>query len=122
VPEQQNKACGVLIVEDDHMTRLALAGILTRLGYRVNAAETVAQGLEGLDGQKCAILDLNLPDGLGTTVLERIRSDNRPMRVAIATGTVDEQLLAEAKKLRPDLLLRKPFDMNVLLAWLEASG
>ena len=122
VPDKLTKTCGVLVVEDDHIARIALISILKRLGYRVNSAETVAEGLAGLDGQQCVILDLNLPDGLGTTVLERIRSEKRPMRVAVATGTVDEELITETKKLRPDLLLRKPFDMNVLLAWLDASG
>lgn len=121
MPEKQ-KTCGVLIVEDDHVSRLALMSILSRLEYRVNAAGSVAEGLASLDGQHCVILDLDLPDGSGTTVLERIRSENRPMRVAVATATVDEALLTEAKKLRPDLLLRKPYDINVLLAWLEASG
>lgn len=122
VPDNQKKPCGVLIVEDDSIARVALSAILTRLGYRVNSTETVAGGLAALDGQQCVILDLNLPDGLGMIVLERIRSEKRAMRVAVATGTVDEKLISAVKLLRPDLLLRKPFDMNMLLAWLETSG
>src|SRR5579871_2581857 len=104
------------------MARSALVHILTHLGYHAVAAGTVAEGLAQLNGQQCAILDLNLPDGVSTVILKKIRAENRPIRVAIASGTTDESLWSEAKKHNPDLLLRKPFDMNVILAWLEASG
>lgn len=113
---------GVLIVEDDQVNRDALVHLLTHLGYQTVAVSTVAEGLACLNGQVCAILDLNLPDGLGTIILERIRANTHPMRVALATGTTDENLLNDALKYRPDLLLRKPFDVNLLLDWLEASG
>jgi DNA-binding NarL/FixJ family response regulator len=75
--------------------------------------------LAALDGQTCAILDLNLPDGLGTVILERIREEERPIRVAIATGTTDLDLLSEAERHGPDLVLRKPVDLNALLEWLR---
>jgi len=104
------------------MARDALVHLLSRLGYHTVAACTVAEGLARLDGHACAILDLNLPDGHGTTILQRIRAENRPMKVAVATGTSSGELLDEAKKHKPDLLLRKPIDVNVLLAWLESAG
>jgi two-component system cell cycle response regulator CtrA len=119
---KQKTECSILIVEDDRMTRIALVQLLTHLGYRTVSAGTVAEGLAQLNGQQFAILDLNLPDGHGTQILERIRINNRPMRVAIATGATDEALLSKAQGYRPDLLLRKPINVNVLLAWLEAAG
>jgi DNA-binding response OmpR family regulator len=122
LPTQLKSACSVLIVEDDQIIRNALVLLLSRLGYQVTAAETVAGGLAQLDGQHCAILDLNLPDGLGTAILDRIRAEKRTMRVAIASGTPDDDLWSEARKGGADLLLRKPFDVNLLLAWLETTG
>jgi CheY-like chemotaxis protein len=115
-------ACCILIVEDDRVARNALVHLLTHLGYRTVEATTVAEGLAVLNGQQFAIVDLNLPDGAGTAILKRIRAENRPMRVAVASGTSDENLWAEAQSYKPDLLLRKPIDMNQLLAWLEAAG
>jgi CheY-like chemotaxis protein len=112
---------GVLIVEDDPFTRNALANILADVGYEPVPAATVAEGLKKLGGQVCAILDLNLPDGFGTAILERIRSEGRPIRVAVASGTTDGPLLAEAKRLNPDLLIKKPYDLNVVLRWLEEA-
>jgi two-component system response regulator PilR (NtrC family) len=114
-----NVARSVLIVEDDTLVRTALDHLLGRLGYHTVAVGSVAEGLAVLDGQACAILDLNLPDGLGTVILERIREEERPIRVAIATGTSDLNLLSEAERHRPDLVLRKPVDLNALLEWLR---
>lgn len=119
---KKKTACSVLIVEDDRMARNALVQLLTHLGYHTVSAGNVAEGLAQLNGQQFAILDLNLPDGLGIQILEQIRINKRPMRVAIATGSRDEHLLSEAQTYRPDLLLRKPINVNVLLAWLEAAG
>jgi len=104
------------------MARNALVHVLGHLGYHTISAGTVAEGLAQLNGQQFAILDLNLPDGSSIEILERIRVEKHTMRVAIATGTTDDQLLSKAKTYRPDLLLRKPFNVNMLLAWLEAAG
>jgi CheY-like chemotaxis protein len=112
----------VLVVEDDTLLRCALVSVLHRFGYDAAAASTVAEGLAQLDGQACAIIDLNLPDGVGTTILERIRAEQRPIRVAVATGTTDDDLLTEALSHRPDVILRKPFDVAALLKWLDDSA
>jgi DNA-binding response OmpR family regulator len=109
-------------VEDDAMLSAALVSLLARRGHHSVAVGTVAAGLAELDGQGFAILDLNLPDGLGTTILEKIRADRRPMRVAVASGTDDVTLLAAAGAYHPDLLLRKPYDVNVLIEWLDTAG
>ena len=122
MPAKLKAACSILIVEDDQRTRDALVLILSRLGYHVVGVGTVAEGLAQLDGQHGAILDINLPDGLGTVILRRIRSENRPIRVAMASATTDDDLWSDAKSGGADILLRKPFDMNVLLAWLETVG
>jgi DNA-binding response OmpR family regulator len=68
------------------------------------------------------VLDLNLPDGVGTTILQRIRDERRAMKVAVATGADEGELLAEARRLGPDLLLRKPYNVNELLKWLDTVG
>ena len=121
MPSEQRKPTRVLVVEDDQATRDALVHLLAGLGYRAIPAANVADGLALLDGQAFAILDLNLPDGLGTQILQRIRAEKRPIRVALATASSDPDLLTEALNHGPDLILRKPFNVNVLLEWLEAS-
>ena len=112
----------MLVVEDDTLLRCALVAVLRRFGYEAVPAATVGEGLAQLDGQAYAILDLNLPDGVGTTILQRIRAEKRPIRVAVATGTTDDDLLTEALAHGPDIILRKPFDVASLLKWLEESA
>ena len=109
----------ILIVEDDARTRRAMAKLLAAHGYDICAAATVAEALEKLDGQAFAVLDLNLPDGLGTQVLRRIRDEKRPVRVAVATGTSDRALLDEALRSGAELVLRKPLNVSALLTWLR---
>src|SRR5437763_16232111 len=99
--------CSVLIVEDDRLTREALTKLLELLGYTTCAVATVAEGVAKLDGQHCAILDLNLPDGLGTYILQRIRDEKRDMRVAVCTGSMDEPLIQKARKFGAEIILHK---------------
>ena len=115
-------ACIILVVADDTTTRVALVSLLGHLGYQTIQAATVIEALANLDGLDCAILDLNLPDGLGTTILERIRTEDRPIWVAIASGASDPSVLAEAEPHRPDVVLRKPIDVRALLEWLDDAG
>ena len=114
--------CGALIVEDSEPTRTALVRILSALGFQSCPAETVADGLEKLDGQQAWLLDLNLPDGLVTVILRKIRAEGRPIRVAVITASEDPAPLAEVARLRPDALFRKPLDVGQMQAWLQRIG
>src|SRR5687768_13097218 len=89
----QRRGQSVLIVEDDAVTRMALVLLLSQLGYDTVPVATVAEGVERLDGQDRAILDLNLPDGLGTEVMRRILNEKRPIRVIVTTGTTSAGLI-----------------------------
>ncbi len=96
--------------------------VLSQLGYDTVPVASVAEGVAKLDGQHCAILDMNLPDGLGAVVLERIRNEKRTMRVAVTTGTTDAVLLEQVQSLQADLILRKPIHLNTLIEWLDRTG
>jgi DNA-binding NarL/FixJ family response regulator len=64
------------------------------------------------------VLDLMLPDGSGLELLRVVRTHHFPIRVAVATAASDPALLAEAKRLKPDALFRKPVDFAQLRDWL----
>ncbi|MDB5324188.1 MAG: putative Response regulator, CheY-like [Phycisphaerales bacterium] len=114
-------AQGILIVEDDPIARDALVKVLTLLGYYTVSVATVAEGMVKLDGQHFAIIDMNLPDGVGTHILERIRAENRPIRVAIMSGSADEAIVEEAKRFAPELILSKPINLAAVLTWVEGT-
>jgi DNA-binding response OmpR family regulator len=110
----------VLLVEDDRRAHQLLLQVLVGIGYEVISAMTQASGLAGLGrGLDCVILDLQLPDGCGEAILRRIRYEGLPVRVAVTTAVADPGRLRKLAELEPDLLLKKPIDLDELIRWLE---
>ena len=104
----------LLIVEDDTATREALRGHYRRLGWQVSEVGTVGEALALLDAEPepcCLILDLMLPDGHGSAVLERVREKGLKTRVAVCTGSVDLAQLRTIAMLSPDAMLPKPIHL-----------
>ena len=115
-PPQSRKA---LIVEDDLSLRAMLAAILSVKGYEAAFAGSVAKGIRSLDaGPELVILDLKLPDGLGTAVLREIRVRNLPTTVAVLTGMSDMGVLSQIVQLRADKVFLKPFGIAEFKLWL----
>lgn len=115
--------CRTLIVEDDELTRRAMTRLLQSWGHTTLAAGSVAEAFELLDGDHgCVVTDLNLPDGSGTEVLRHLKQQHPSVRVAVATGTDDEELLAEVGRLQPDALFFKPVDLGQLAAWIGGEA
>jgi CheY-like chemotaxis protein len=111
------QAPSLLIVEDDPGTRLALKRAAVALGWKVTEAATVADGLARLcAGLDCVILDLNLPDGRGESILAEIRGWDPPIRVvAVATGEEDAIRLGAVAYLRPEIMVLKPLSPGMLI-------
>lgn len=65
----------VLIVEDDPTTAAVLAGLLRREGWEHQASEDLAGGWQALRAAPfdVLLLDLSLPDGEGTELLQKLR-------------------------------------------------
>jgi DNA-binding response OmpR family regulator len=106
----------VLLVEDDPFTARRLHRLLLSRGVtRVLLATTVAQALGLLDPPPdWVILDMELPDGLGLTVLEAIRKADLPTRIVVSSATKDRRLVAAIEALKPDLIIPKPLNPALL--------
>jgi DNA-binding response OmpR family regulator len=110
----------VLLVEDDLVSASALTAILSRRGFHVLHATTVAVGLELLAEQPdTVILDLMLPDGDGAALLQHVRAAGLRVRVVVTTAVHDVARLAAVRALGPDLLMQKPIDLADLLTVLK---
>jgi DNA-binding NtrC family response regulator len=88
----------VLVVDDDDTLRTLLARELARLGHRVSAAATGAEGVaSALQGEPdVVLLDLSLPDLPGLDVLRRLRAECPASQVVVLTahGSVDSAIAA----------------------------
>jgi DNA-binding response OmpR family regulator len=105
----------MLVVEDDRETRTLLRRMLTLCGWDVTEAATLKEGFDRLDPPPdCLVLDLQLPDGDGASLLRKVRVEGMPVRVVVNTGMDDPARLGVVTRLRPDAVLRKPLDSHGL--------
>ena len=85
----------VLVIEDDRDIREAIDRLLSTGGHVVRLCATALDGLRELAGRPpdVVVLDLNLPDLDGATVLRRIRAVSAvPVVVATARGAESEMI------------------------------
>ena len=110
-------SCRVLVVEDDPSSRRALTMLLKLKGITTSYAATRTDAIRLLDEQpRCVLLDLMLPDGNGSAVLEHIRQNALPIRVAITSGAGNWESLLDGA--RPDAFFAKPLDFEKLVRWI----
>jgi two-component system response regulator AtoC len=112
----------ILIVEDDDLLRQVTAERLEREGYTVTTARTVEEGRAALDQQTpdLALLDIKLPDGEGTELLEELTSTGDTVSVMMsAHGTV--QSAVDALRAGAVDFLEKPFSFDRLSATLRGA-
>jgi CheY-like chemotaxis protein len=109
----------VLIVDDDAATQRAMSRISEKVGYHAETAGSVEEALDKLGPFQRLLVDLNLPDGLGTTVLEHAKSVHPYAKVAVISATCDVELLDAVRLLAPDAIFLKPISASDLSAWLQ---
>lgn len=110
----------VLVVEDDRISRHALARLLELAGFEVSCASTVSEACQKLAHvPDWVILDLDLPDGDGADVLCEMRRRGLDIGVIIASACGDTSILLKAMSLGADAILEKPIEIGQLLRWLH---
>jgi DNA-binding NtrC family response regulator len=109
----------VLVVEDDDSIRSGMMALLRMAGHGAAAAAGVAEAMSHLDAAAPThlLLDLNLPDGPGTRILQSVRERGLSTLVALVTGASDTDLFEEARAIGVDAVFIKPPDWDKLLAW-----
>jgi DNA-binding response OmpR family regulator len=117
----ENPQITVLIVEDDSISRSALAWLLKELGFQSLAVGDLASARKALaetPPPQIMILDLMLPDGNGVDLLAEVRQARLPVTVAVVTGITDELKLHEVTAWKPDAIFGKPVDVDDFDDWL----
>ncbi|HEY0943890.1 MAG TPA: response regulator transcription factor [Opitutaceae bacterium] len=114
----------ILVIEDERQLARHIVGALTRHGHLAEARHDGTDGLHGAidDSPDLIVLDLNLPDLDGLSVLARLRAANCPARVLILTARSEVEHRIKGLKAGADDYLGKPFSMDELVARVEALG
>lgn len=118
----------VLVVEDDEGIASGLRAHLARQGWAVDVCDSVAAGWAALCAEPfdLVLLDLGLPDGDGSTLLQRLRQGSPTCATDVATPVLIMTARDEVASriagldLGADDYLTKPFDPDELSARMRA--
>ena len=106
----------ILVVDDDEALAELIGAALGEAGYDVTVARSVAAALERLNHREfdVALLDLHLPDGTGTDVLQRLIDDGALTETVVLTGSRDIESAVQVMKLGASDYLVKPTPISEL--------
>lgn len=109
----------IMVVDDDAAIRATLADVLDEEGYDVVQARDGSQalGLLATASPRAIILDLNMPVMDGPTFFRAIRARGILVPVIILSAL---NAVRAARELGATAALTKPFDIDGLLATLDA--
>ncbi len=108
----------IMIVEDDAELNRGLSTALKTEGRTVVSVSSVKGAREQLSVFKPALilLDVNLPDGLGTDLLKEIRSVHQDLPVILLTANDTDDDVVRGLEAGADDYITKPFSLSVLRA------
>lgn len=117
-----NKDINILVVEDDNYINSMLARLLQKDKYNVSQAYSGTEAMMYIEANnfQLILLDLMLPGMTGVEVLKNIRKINQ-MPVIIISAKIDKQDKIDMLKIGADDYITKPFDIDEVLARIEAN-
>ena len=115
----------VFFVDDDDRLRSVTCRLLKARGFDVLEAESAEKAVDVLDnyegGIDVVLMDINLPDGWGASVAQRLRDARPDMAVVFTTGFADvDPILASALN-DAEYVIKKPFSTEKLVEVLEKA-
>jgi DNA-binding NtrC family response regulator len=111
-------AKSVLIVDDEKLLVRTVSNALKEAGYRIAVAGSAEQADKHVFGDPpfdLILLDNRLPKESGMEVVKRVRDRAVKSKVILMTAYETPDVKTEAKRLKVELYLKKPFDLTVLL-------
>jgi DNA-binding NtrC family response regulator len=103
----------ILLVDDEETALSFMSPLLRDAGYEVLTATTLKAAHKVVDqgAADIIVLDVQLPDGYGPSLLERINREQPSLPVIVVTGYGDIETAVEAMKLGARDFIQKPVDM-----------
>lgn len=112
----------ILLVEDDQVLGAAIRDHLAGAGNAVDWMRRLDEARLALESTaySLVLLDLNLPDGAGLTLLHELRRRGEPVPVIIVTAMDQVAMRIEGLNTGADDYLVKPFDLSEMMARIAA--
>lgn len=112
----------VLVIDDEDNMRWVLERALKRASYEVLTASRGEQGLElfARHGVDLVLLDLKMPRMDGLAVLRELRRRSSDVPILLLTAYATVPTAVEAMQIGASDYLRKPFDLEAVLAKVNA--
>lgn len=106
----------VLLVEDDPQISKSLSMSLRYSDYEVAVAETIGDAWSKMAAMTYDILllDVNLPDGTGMELCEKVRAAGKDVPIIFLSARTDEETVVKGMNIGGDDYLRKPFGTEEL--------
>jgi DNA-binding NtrC family response regulator len=113
----------VLIIDDERPVLMTLEALLKRHAYHVDTAGTASQGVKLLKSNlpSLVLLDLQLPDGNGLEMLDRIKTELPKVPVIILTAHDSLHNAIESIKRGAFHFISKPYAPEELLSLVEKA-
>lgn len=112
----------ILIVEDEKELSKSIVTYLKNENYICDTAEDFKMAIEKIESfdYDCILLDINLPDGNGLSILKELKRDNKTDGVIIvsARNSIDDRITG--LNMGADDFLAKPFHLSELSARVAA--
>ncbi len=112
----------ILVVEDDESIRTSIEEFLSASNYLVDTANDGAQALEKVKKRSpdLVVLDLGLPKISGESVCQEIKRQHPETPVIILTAKNQPSDVVSGFQLGADDYIRKPFELDELMARIRA--
>jgi two-component system response regulator FixJ len=105
----------IYIIDDDDAVRDSLRSYLTLKGFAVNDFSSAQQFLDcDLVEPSVLILDVNMPNLDGFSLLEILRREGRELPVVLMSGLADRYMRDRGRRAGAAAFLGKPIDAPVL--------
>src|SRR3989440_9595507 len=123
MPNNHSENRRILIIDDERPILLTLEALLGRHGYQPDTAATASYGLRRIKETSPALvlLDLQLPDGEGLEMLDKIKEDHAETPVIILTAHDSLNNAIESIKRGAYHFISKPYAPEELLSLIEKA-
>jgi DNA-binding NtrC family response regulator len=116
------RSARILVVDDDRLIRTVISERLTNEGLEVIAADCLDAARTALEDftPDVALLDIRLPDGVGTDLLQELVAEGQTSCIMM-TAHATVELAVEALRMGAWDFLEKPFSRGRLEATLQST-